>query len=281
MTSKLKIVLAVLFVAAVSVWVAKGCIRPHKPVPGYKKVTAAVVRQSAARSATVAPVPGDFRMAIILDDWGTNYGLVKQAVEIHRPLTLSILPHLKHSKKIAEEAHQNGLGVMLHLPMEPKIAREKMEPHTILTTTPDLEVVRTLEEALAGIPYAEGVNNHTGSKATCDRRVMRLVLSRLKERGLFFVDSFVTAETVGPEVAGALGVNFAKRDSFIDNVNTREAIRKQLREATRIALKKGEVVVIGHDRKVTLAAIKDEVPQIEKQGVRLVLVRELVKKAAP
>jgi len=280
---KLNIVLAVLFVAAVSVWVARGCTRTHRPVSEHKKVVAAVPRQAPVKPATVAPSPpaADFRMAIILDDWGTNYGLVKQAIDIHRPVTLSILPHLKYSKKIAQEAHQNGLGVMLHLPMEPKLAREKMEPHTILTTTPDTEVIRTLDEAVAGIPYAEGVNNHTGSKATCDRRIMRLVLSRLKERGLFFVDSFVTAETVGPLVARELDIYFTKRNVFIDNENNRDAIKKELRDATQIALKKGEVVVIGHDRRMTLAAIKEEVPEIEKRGVRLVFVRELVKKAAP
>jgi len=278
----LKIVLSVLFILAVAWWVAKNWTQSHKPVSEYETVQVAKPRPAPAVKTALSQekpqVFPDYRMAVILDDWGTNYGLLKQAVELHRPITLSILPHLKYSRQIAEEAHKSGLGVMLHMPMEPKKAREKMEPQTILTTTPDAEVIRFLDEAVADIPYTEGVNNHTGSKATGDRRIMRLVLRRLKSINLFFVDSVVTPESVGPEIAEESGIAFAKRNVFIDNEPAKDAIKKEIQRAKDIALKKGQVVVIGHDRKVTLAALKEEIPEIEKAGVRLVLVRELVKK---
>lgn len=271
---KLKIVLAVLFVTGVILVAVKNILDHQKPVTRTKE-TSYPMRPEAPKPAP-PPRPVGARMAIVLDDWGENYGLTKQALDIGRPLTLSILPYLHYSKKIAEEAHRNNLGVMLHMPMEPKKAHERMEPQTILTTTPDADVIRYLDEALGSIPYAEGVNNHTGSKATTDTRVMRLVLGRLKERGLFFVDSFVTKDTVGPDVAREIGLPFAKRGVFIDNVSKKDAILGELKSAGDIALKKGEVVVIGHDRKTTLAAIKEAVPSLEKAGVRLVLVRDLV-----
>ncbi len=274
---KLKIVLSILFVAVLGFFVARSFIHPHRPaLQVFPQISPAPAKKVVARPAT-PPVPAEFRMAIILDDWGENFSLTRQAIDIGRPLTLSVLPYLKYSKKIAEVAHENHLGVMLHMPMEPKKARERMEPQTILTTTPDADVVRYLDEALAGVPYAEGVNNHTGSKATCDRRVMKLVLGRLKELRLFFVDSFVTAESVGPEIAEETGIGFAKRNVFIDNKSQKDAILEELERAKKLAIKNGQVIVIGHDKKATLAAIKEAVPELEKAGVRLVFVKELIK----
>ena len=271
---KLKIVLSVLFVLAVGFWTAKSFIHLKHPVR-----VAPTKARSIPKPVSGLPAPaGKYRMAIILDDWGENYGLTRQAIDIGRPLTLSILPHLRYSKEIAQVAYKNRLGVMLHMPMESKKTFRRSEPQTLLTTTPDADVIRYLNEALAGVPYAEGVNNHMGSKATCDRRVMRLVLGHLKERGLFFVDSVVIPETVGPEIAEEIGIGFTKRNVFIDNKPQKNAILEELDHAKKLALQNGQVVVIGHDKKMTLAAIKEAVPGLEKAGVRLVLVKDLIKK---
>ena len=46
-----------------------------------------------------------------------------------------------------------------------------------------------LERDLDSVPGAVGVNNHMGSAATADPRLMRVVARVLARRGLFFVDS--------------------------------------------------------------------------------------------
>ena len=91
------------------------------------------------------------------------------------------------------------------------------------------------------------------------------------------MDSKVIATSVGAKVAAEIGLRFAGRDVFIDNVATVEAVSNQLREAVRVANKKGSVLVIGHDKKVTLQAIRQMVPEIEKSGVKIVPVEELLK----
>ena len=53
----------------------------------------------------------------------------------------------------------------------------------------DEEIRRRVRRALRNVPHARGVNNHMGSKATANERVMRLVLSELKDRNLLFLDS--------------------------------------------------------------------------------------------
>ncbi len=276
----LKIILAILVICGISFFVAKSCIRriPH-PRPAIHrtlplKQPLITIPQKTVEGVT--PTVSHPKMAIILDDWGLNYSLTAQVVEIGEPITLSILPHLKYSKKIAETAHQNHLGVMLHMPMQPKNTKEHLEPHTILTTTSDKDILIYLDAAIAAVPYVEGVNNHMGSAATSDIRVMRTVLTHLKKKNLFFVDSFTIKDSQSPQVAKEIGIPFAKRDVFIDNEPNIPAIKKELQDAKAVALKKGRAVVIGHDKKVTLAAIKEMIPELKKAGIELVLAKDLV-----
>ncbi|HTL69778.1 MAG TPA: divergent polysaccharide deacetylase family protein [Candidatus Eisenbacteria bacterium] len=284
MNPKLKLVLSAALVLAVAAFVARGCTHKKAAPPKPKSVktvrTAPLPRPEAA---VPAPAAGETRpaaagrMAIILDDWGNDFLLMKDAVEIGRPLTLSILPHLKYSLQLSKEASAKGLGVMLHMPMQP-VGQRRLEPRTILTTTSDEEIVAYLDSALKSVPQAEGVNNHMGSAATSDLRVMTSVLSHLKKKNLFFVDSATISTTVAPKVAVETGIAFAKRDVFIDNEPDLEKIKAELRRAVRIALSHGTVVVIGHDKKLTLRAIREMVPEIEEAGVRLVKARELIRK---
>ncbi len=270
MNRQLKIFLSVLLVVAVTVFIARVFWPKPSPKPRHKPpVKAGVVKKKTP--ATLPP-----RMAIILDDWGMNVSLVDDAVAVGRPLTLSVLPHLAHSRDVAEAAHAQKLGVMLHMPMQAKSLKAPREPRTIRIVSTDEEILDYLDQALANIPYVEGVNNHQGSAATSDTRVMHTVLRHLKKKDLFFVDSRVIATSVCEKEAEGIGVRFTTRDVFIDNVATVPAVMGQLREAVRIALKRGRVVVIGHDKKPTLEAIRQMVPEIEKSGVKIVSIKELL-----
>lgn len=276
----LKIIVSVLLVLAVSFFVARSCVhkKPEIKRPVQKISAVPVKKTPKTKEAIPTPVPGaqKAKMAIILDDWGNSSRRVSYLDKINRPLTLSILPHLPASKKIARAAKERGLGVMLHMPMQPINVNAALEPHTLLTTMPEAEIKNYLISALESIPGVEGVNNHQGSAATSDPRLMRIVLAELKKRNLFFVDSNVVTTTVGSQVAKELGLRFTKRDVFIDNEMTGDLIKRQLEQAKNIALKRGQVVVIGHDRELTLKTIKEVVPEFERQGIRFVLVKDLV-----
>jgi hypothetical protein len=250
--------------------------KPRPAAPKPEPARPAVVRPAEPPPPPAKPAAG--KIAIILDDWGNNYYALKYLYEIDRPITLAVIPDLPHSRRIAEEAHARRFGIMLHMPMEPESVSQPLEPQTIRTSTSDWLIRKYLQEALADIPHAEGVNNHMGSKATSDLRVMREVLGYLKQRGLFFVDSNTSSKTVAPRVARELGIRFAKRHVFLDNELNTLAIKRQLVEAKERALKYGEVVVIGHDKKTTLEAIRDMVPELEKDGVRFVLAKDLVRR---
>jgi uncharacterized protein len=225
-------------------------------------------------------IPGSGgKIAIIIDDWGQTTANCKYLKEIPEPLAVSILPGLRHTKDVANCAGLNHKLTMLHLPLEAMHNFDFYPPDYIIKTTmnPDL-VSKIVDEDLAQLPTIEGVNNHMGSKATADRPLMRIILRKLRKKGLFFVDSMTSHYSVSAELAGEMGLAYGKRDVFLDNINTREAITKQMMILAKEARRRGYAVAIGHDRHLTMQVIKDEIPWLEKQGFQFVSIKVLLKK---
>jgi hypothetical protein len=128
---------------------------------------------------------------------------------------------------------------------------------------------------LATVPYAVGVNNHEGSRATADPRLMQELMPMLREKNLFFVDSRTTAQTVAYQVAQRDGVRSAYRKVFLDDTPERGAIIAQIQLAKRDALRDGWAIAIGHPHPATIAALRDELPRLQSEGVRLVFASDL------
>ena len=166
---------------------------------------------------------------------------------------------------------------MLHLPMR-AIANETPEAHQLEAGMSGEEVARVLGGMLESVPTASGVNNHEGSLATSDAKLMGELMPLLKQRDLFFVDSRTTAATVAFEEAERAGARSGFRNvPFLDDVQDVAAIRKQLELAMRGAKEKGAAIAIGHPHAETLRALREMLPEAEAQGVHLVVVSELVK----
>jgi polysaccharide deacetylase 2 family uncharacterized protein YibQ len=217
------------------------------------------------------------RLALIIDDGGYNTEAFKGMMGMGRPMTFSILPNTPHAWEAALMAHQEGSEVMLHLPMEPE-EREllPLEKDTIRTGMSARAIQKILQEDLMQIPYVRGVNNHMGSKATADPKVMRALMGTLKKEGLYFIDSHTTLQTLGPEIARRAGVASWHNSRFIDREKNMEAIKREIRFAMRKAKKEGKAVAIGHPNPLTARAIKEMIPEIEREGIRLVFASEVV-----
>jgi len=217
------------------------------------------------------------QLAIILDDLGSDSGAAEAIFAFHKPLTLSVLPFHAHSAEIAEEAKSNGYEVMLHLPMQ-AVGNETPEAQQLYSGMSESDLRRTVEEMLKSVPAASGVNNHEGSLATTDEKLMTELMLLLKQRGLFFIDSRTTVATVAFDSAEKAGVRRGFRNvPFLDDVQQAPAIEKQLELAIQGAKEKGWAIAIGHPHPETLQALKVMLPRVEAQGVQLVFVSEVVR----
>ena len=218
----------------------------------------------------------DARLAIIIDDLGSDRAAADSVFALGYPLTVSVLPNHEHSMDIAKEAHRRGFQVMLHLPMQ-SVANETPEAQELRPGMPAPEVTALIDQFLQNVPDIAGVNNHQGSQATADTALMDELMPVLRDRNLFYVDSRTTPATVAYDTAQDFGVRSAFRNvPFLDDVAEVAAVRKQLELALRGAREKGEAVAIGHPHPATLQALREVLPRAQEQGVRLVLASELV-----
>jgi hypothetical protein len=157
------------------------------------------------------------------------------------------------------------------------LTNETPESRELRPGMPVAEISSLLNSMLVNVPYAAGINNHQGSLATSDARLMAELMPLLRNHNLFFIDSRTTTATVAYEAAEAARVPCAFRNvPFLDDVREIGAIRRQLDLAAKDAREKSQAIAIGHAHPETLRALSEFLPFAESQGIRLVHASDLV-----
>ena len=227
----------------------------------------------------VPPAPHKPTLVLIIDDIGYSEPAAYDLMALDPNITLSILPGSPHGKDIAGVARKKGLELMLHQPMEPnEYPRVDPGPGALFEAMDPDQLLQTLEANLTAYPGVKGVNNHMGSRLTSLSPQMYQVMTLLKQKGLYFIDSRTSAKTVSRSAARLMQVPFAERDVFLDHVQSREAVVRQVKKMLAIAEKHGSAVGIGHPHKVTCTVLAEMMPEIHR---RVTLVRPSALVAQP
>lgn len=219
------------------------------------------------------------QVALIMDDMGNSLETLDEIIALGRPLTISVLPYSAHAAETARIAHEKGLEVLLHLPLESVNNHEAMAgtEGLIMAMMTEPAIVASFEASYDRVPFATGTNNHMGSRFTAERDLMRAILRPIKEKGLFFVDSRTTAKTVALDEARRMGIPATERDVFLDADEDRGRIRGRLIELLQKARKKGRAVGICHPFPETLAVLKSSLFLIDSYNLEAVPVSRLVR----
>lgn len=233
--------------------------------------------KKAEKAVETPKVLGQGRLALIIDDFGYSGDTIASFAAMPYPMTFSVLPYRQFSNEAAAKALNSGHQVMLHLPMEPQSAGEQSEASTITVAMSDQEIHDITVKAIQAVPGIIGVNNHQGSRATADRRVMKAVLAVLKANNLFFVDSRTSGQSIAAEAARQAGLRTGSNEVFLDGRSDVDYIKGQLWTAARIAARDGSAMAIGHARPNTAIALREAIPEIEAAGVKLVFASQLVR----
>ncbi|MFO7932356.1 MAG: divergent polysaccharide deacetylase family protein [Desulfosalsimonas sp.] len=216
------------------------------------------------------------RVAIIIDDLGREKDIAEKFFSLKGRFTYAVLPGSTFQSEIADRAHRNGGEVMLHQPMEPRNYPEN-DPGkgALLSSMTADERISILKQHIDELPHVKGVNNHMGSKMSEESAHMNQILSIVKKRGLYYIDSLTTEKSRSLSSARLFRVPFAERDVFIDHVPDRAFIRRQLKSLVAVAQQKGSAVGICHPYPETYEVLEDELPRLKRQ-VRLVTASEVV-----
>jgi polysaccharide deacetylase 2 family uncharacterized protein YibQ len=215
-------------------------------------------------------------IVLIIDDVGFDRQPLDAAMRIDPNLNFSILPNAQHAQKFAEELHQAGFEVLCHLPMEPvDYPRQSPGANAVMTSMTDADIARTTRDDIAAVPYAAGVNNHMGSRATSDVRVMRAVLTSLP-KGMFFIDSMTSSRSIAQRMAREMRIPTAARQVFLDDIQDEASVRRQLAQLTTDAEQRGVAVGIGHMYPVTVRVLSESAPELRAKGFRFIRASEAV-----
>lgn len=258
---------------------SENAVSSEKQSTKQESVTVPAV-PAPAKPAKPAPKPkqpsGGAKLAVVIDDAGRDMASQRIYEGLGVPFTLAVMPNQVHTRDAASEWAALGYPVILHQPMEP-VSRSGMEAKTILTDMSDSEILAMLSESLDQVPEASGINNHQGSKATTDPRVMNLVMKELSRRGLFFFDSHTNTTTAADAAAANYGVRYGLNDLFVDNSASQADIMAMIQEAANRAKSHGSYIIIGHCRPATAAAFREMVPRLQAEGIEFVPLSTLLR----
>ncbi|GIK96121.1 MAG: hypothetical protein BroJett029_03300 [Alphaproteobacteria bacterium] len=218
-------------------------------------------------------------IAVVIDDLGLNRPNTAAITRLPGPLTLAFLSYAEDLKAQTGAARRAGHELLVHMPMEPMGESYDPGPDVLRTGAPPGRTVEQLRESLASFDGYVGINNHMGSRFTASEPDMRLVLTELKRRGLLFLDSRTIGGSVAHDVAAQVGLPFAQRDVFLDNVQSSSEVEARLAETEEIARRRGHAIAIGHPHDATIEALAKWLPTLQARGFALVPVSAIVKRS--
>ena len=218
------------------------------------------------------------RVAIVIDDLGSNKKRARELINLEAPITLSFFPLARASRELAQEAFEKGKEVMLHMPMEPHgFPAKNPGKGALLMSMTEGELHRRIRENLEVIPFIKGVNNHMGSRFMEDEQRVSIFMEELKKRELYFLDSRTTAKTAGYRTAKKLGIRTRQRNLFLDNSVYDEAeITKNILKLAAIAKNEGQAIGIGHPHPSTIRSLREMIPRLRESGVEIVPLSEIM-----
>jgi polysaccharide deacetylase 2 family uncharacterized protein YibQ len=235
----------------------------HRPAP------------HAEASVMGSPHRGD--IVLILDDVGFDHQPLTSAMTIDPNVNFAVLPNGMRSMEFASTLHARGFELLCHLPMEPEgFPRISPGDGAVLTSMSDAQIATATRTNIGAIRFARGVNNHMGSRATADRRVMTDVLAALP-KGMYFIDSKTTGNSIAGPLARTMRVKTASRNVFLDDVQDVAAIRRQLADLAQTASSRGVSVGIGHMYPSTIQVLTEDTPKLRAEGFRFVRASSIVR----
>ena len=86
---------------------------------------------------------------------------------------------------------------------------------------------------------------------------MNRLITALNRQNISFIDSRTTAQTKAPKLMKNFGYKYVARDVFLDHHPDKASVKKQIREAIRIAKLHGTAIAIGHPHANTLLALNE------------------------
>ena len=198
------------------------------------------------------------KIAIVIDDVGLDWERFQAVNRLPVPATLAFLPYGIDAQRMLDSTDPRH-STILHMPMEPKRRKHHAGPGAVKAGTAE-QIRRAVNGQIDKLSGYRGVNSHTGSAITENKRAMQTVLSTLSSHGLYFLDSKTTPGSQAAKAGEAINTFVLEADLFLDGDFGRSGsahVLKQLALLEAIAKRQGSAIGIGHPYPSTIRTLND------------------------
>ncbi|MCK6555550.1 divergent polysaccharide deacetylase family protein [Candidatus Binatia bacterium] len=209
------------------------------------------------------------RVAIIVDNLGSNLLVARELATLDAALTLAVQPLEPFAREVAELANLYQRQVLVHLPEPVPAARGG-------GVIDQAAVLRSLNDSLASIPRAVGVTDDREGGPLSNPVQARWVLERLKEDALFFIDGVTDPSNVACDVAGELTLPCGKASMVVHETQDEQAISTQFEKLRQIAQARGNALVILRAGPATVTALRAALTDLTAAGIEIVPASSII-----
>jgi polysaccharide deacetylase 2 family uncharacterized protein YibQ len=217
------------------------------------------------------------KLSIILDDAGRDLDTLKKILKIRYPITIATIPYTVHDIESVQLIKKAGKTAFLHQPGEPKsYPDDDPGKGAVFLNTPEKLVKITIQKNFERLKGVDGFNTHMSSAITESEKKMMQILKAAKKYTNIFVDSRTSPNTVAYDVCLQMHMKCGQNKRFIDNELDHNYIKGKLKESAEYAKKHGKIIIIGHLKPDTVDVLLEYLPEIEKSGVKIVNINEVL-----
>ena len=217
------------------------------------------------------------KVAVVIGGLGFGKALTDAVLErLPADVTLAFAPQSPAVAGDVATARAKGHEVLLEIPMEPT-DYPTIDPgfHTLTSGAPAKNALR-LKWLMSRVTGYAGLINTYGDKFLAGKDEAQFVMVETAQRGLFFLESDVSEQSVARNAAGSAGAPFARVDTIIDKTPAREAIDAALVALEQTAKKRGAAIGIAGALPNTVDRVAAWVASLDEKGIALVPVSALV-----
>jgi uncharacterized protein len=214
------------------------------------------------------------RIAVIIGGLGLSETGTENAIDqLPADVTFAMAPYGSDLDRWMQRARSKGHELLLQLPLEPfDFPDNDPGPHTLLVSLQPAEMMDRLKWLLTRATNYVGVINDMGERFTSTQPSMQLLLEKLNERGLMFVDNGTSSRSTSAEVAAETKSPFSAVDVVLDDVPRDDEINAKLLQLEGVARARGIAVASGSALPVTVRQLEVWSRDLEQRGLLLVPV---------
>ncbi|WP_417675123.1 divergent polysaccharide deacetylase family protein [Roseibium sp.] len=214
------------------------------------------------------------KIAVIIQGLGLSETGTDNAIEsLPADVTFAMAPYGTDLDRWMQKARSQGHELLLQLPLEPfDFPDNDPGPHTLLVSLRPDEMLDRLAWLMTRVTNYVGTINEMGARFTTTKPSMQLLLEKLRDRGLMFVDNGESSRSLSAEVSSEVKVPFSSVDVVLDAVPREDEINANLLRLEGIARARGVAVASGSALPVTVRQLEIWSRDLEERGLQLVPV---------